>query len=82
MRQSHASKNLYSREPFSRIDQDKDLFLFDGFPIPVIHIKHYKRSKTLLKVDRSVGYRAAKNHHYFGFKGHLIVTQQGVTKAF
>lgn len=59
-----------------------DLFLFDGFPIPTCHIKRYKRSKTELTSHGSVGYCAAKDEKYFGFKGHLVTTQQGLIVNF
>lgn len=59
------------------LSKDKDLYLCDGFPIPVCHIKRYKRSKTQLRSEGSVGYCAAKVEHYFGFKGHLLITQHG-----
>lgn len=59
---------------------DQDLFLFDGFPIPICHIKRYKRSTSSLRSEGRVGYCAAKDEKYFGFKGHLLITQQGVAQ--
>jgi Transposase DDE domain len=59
------------------LSREQDLYLCDGFPIPVCHIKRYKRSKTQLRYEGSVGYCAAKVEHYFGFKGHLFITQHG-----
>jgi hypothetical protein len=61
---------------------DKDLYLFDGFPIPVCHIKRYRRSRNDLKADGAVGYCAAKDEKHFGFKGHLVITQDGAVKGF
>jgi hypothetical protein len=61
----------------AQLSRDQDLYLCDGFPIPVCHIKRYKRSKTQLRYKGSVGYCAAKAEHYFGFKGHLFITQHG-----
>ena len=61
----------------AQLSDDQDLYLCDGFPIPVCHIKRYKRSKTQLRYEGSVGYCAAKVEHYFGFKGHLFITQHG-----
>jgi len=34
---------------FGILSTDQDLYLFDGFPIPICHIKRYKRSKTELR---------------------------------
>lgn len=64
------------------LSADQDLYLSDGFPIPICHIKRYKRSKTELRCHGSTGYCAAKDEHYFGFKGHLLVTQQGAPVAY
>ena len=57
-----------------------DLYLFDGFPLPVCHIKRYKRTSPFRGIA-SVGYCAAKDETYFGFKGHLLISHHGVTKA-
>lgn len=84
-RQSANLKNI-KEEMLTRLSnvlcQDQDLYLFDGFPIPICHIKRYKRSKTDLRYEGAVGYCAAKDLKYFGFKGHLLMTQRGVTKNF
>nr|WP_100097169.1 IS982 family transposase [Candidatus Hamiltonella defensa] len=60
----------------------QDLYLFDGFPIPLCHIKRYKRSKTELSSIGAVGYCAAKEEYYFGLKGHILITPQGSTVAY
>ena len=54
------------------------VYLFDGFPLPTCHIKRYKRSHTDLSADAGVGYCAAKQEKYFGFKAHLLTNAQGV----
>lgn len=56
---------------------DQDLYICDDFPIPVYHIKRYKKSKTELQCRRTTGYSTAKYEHYFRFKGHLMITQHG-----
>ena len=63
------------------IRPDNDLFLFDGFPIPTCHKKRV-RSKNPLKGIGGFGYCAAKDQKYFGFKGHLLTTQQGLILNF
>lgn len=65
-----------------QLSTDQDLYITDGFPIPVCHIKRYKRSKNQLRAQGSVGYCAAKVEHYFGFKGHILITQKGVAVAY
>jgi hypothetical protein len=57
-----------------------DLYLFDGFPIPICHIKRYKWTSPFKGLG-GVGYCAAKDQKYFGFKGHLLVSSEGVAKA-
>lgn len=71
-----AIQNKIQEALSARLCQQKDLFLFDGFPIPTCHIK---RSK-LFKTEGAVGYCAAKDEKYFGFKGHLLMTPEGITK--
>ena len=61
---------------------DQDLYICDGFPIPVCHIKRYKRSKNALRCQGATGYCAAKSQHYFGFKGHILITQHGNAVAY
>ena len=64
------------------LSTDQDLYICDGFPIPVCHIKRYKRSKTELRSCGAVGYCAAKDERYFGFKGHITITQHGSAVAY
>ncbi len=75
-------KHLIQESLSHELSESQDLFLFDGFPIPVCHIKRYQRSRSRLKSEGSVGYCAAKDEKYFGFKGHLLITQHGATRAF
>ena len=58
-----------------------DLYLFDGFPIPICHIKRCKWASSFKGLG-AIGYCAAKDQKYFGFKGHLLVSSEGITKAF
>jgi hypothetical protein len=64
----------------NQLCDNTDLYLFDGFPIPLCHIKRYKR-KSPFKGLGAVGYCAAKDQKYFGFKGHLLISSEGATKA-
>ena len=57
---------------------DRIIWLFDGFPIPTVHLKRYKRSRTSLTAQGEVGYCAAKEEKYFGLKGHIVTTDQGL----
>ena len=60
---------------------DNDLFLFDGFPIPTCHPKRV-RPKNPLRSEAGFGYCAAKDHHYFGFKGHVVTNTHGLILNF
>lgn len=73
--------SLMQTELSKQLITDKDLYLFDGFPIPVCHIKRYKRSSPF-RGTGAVGYCASKDQKYFGFKGHLLISVEGVTKGF
>lgn len=57
---------------------EQNIWLFDGFPIPTLHLKRYKRSRTSLTAQGEVGYCASKEEKYFGFKGHIVTTDQGL----
>ena len=75
-------KQQLQRHLASSMSKDKDLFIVDGFPVPTCHIKRYKRSKTDLSTHGAIGYCAAKDEKYFGFKGHIITTQEGLIIGF
>lgn len=49
-----------------------DIHITDGVPIPICHLVRAGRSK-LFKGEASFGFCAAKDEHYYGFKGHVIV---------
>lgn len=78
---NEVKKKLY-KFVSSILSTDQDLYLSDGFPIPICHIKRYKRSRTELRSQGSTGYCAAKDQKYFGFKGRLLVTQHGAPIAY
>jgi len=60
---------------------DNDLFLFDGFPMPTCHPKR-AQPKNPLRGEAGFGYCAAKDHHYFGFKGHVVTNTHGLILNF
>lgn len=60
---------------------NKNLFLFDGFPIPICNPKRYNKKNPFSGIG-AFGFCAAKDDHYFGFKGHIIITSCGITKSF
>ncbi len=53
----------------------------DGFPIPVCKYARSGRSK-IFKGEASYGYCAAKDEHYYGFKGHALINSIGVVSHF
>lgn len=54
-----------------------DLFLADGFPLPICHLARHRQSK-LFSGKVAKHFCAAKDEHYYGFKVLLVTTQQGV----
>lgn len=72
--------NRMQQKISEQLCNNKDLYFFDGFPIPICHVKRYKRNSPFRGLG-SVGYCAAKDYKYFGFKGHLLVSFEGVTKG-
>jgi Transposase DDE domain len=83
---SRQSANLYLiqekiHQSLSNIlSNNKDLFLFDGFPIPICNPKRFTSRNPFSGIG-AFGFCAAKDEHYFGFKGHIIITSCGITKA-
>lgn len=59
-----------------------DLHLFDGFPIPLCHVRRYKQSTNELRAEGAVGYCASKDEYYFGFTGNVLITASGCIKGF
>ena len=57
------------------------IHLIDGLPIPLCH---YRRAKNcrLFAGKVSFGYCAAKDEKYYGFKGHLLISYEGVITGF
>lgn len=65
----------------SQLCDHADFYLFDDFPIPLCHVKRYKRKKHFRGVG-AIGYSAAKDRKYFGFKGYLLISSEGAPRAF
>lgn len=72
--------NRMQQKISEQLCNNKDLYFFDGFPIPICHIKRYKRKSPFRGIG-SVGYCAAKDYKYFGFKGHLLISFEGVARG-
>lgn len=49
-----------------------DVHITDGVPMPICHLARASRSK-LFKGEAAFGFCAAKDEHYYGFKGHVII---------
>ena len=47
-----------------------DIHITDGVPMPVCHMARARRA-MLFKGEAAFGFCAAKDEHYYGFKGHL-----------
>jgi len=59
------------------ISSDADnLYISDGFPIPVVQFCRAHFSK-IFAGEAAYGYCAAKKMTYYGFKGHLVMNYQG-----
>ena len=60
---------------------DDPIHLVDGLPIPLCH---YQRAKNcrLFSGEAGFGYCAAKDEKYYGFRGHLVISLEGVITGF
>jgi hypothetical protein len=52
-----------------------DVHITDGVPMPICHLTRASRSK-LFRGEAAFGFCAAKDEHYYGFKGHVIINLQ------
>lgn len=53
------------------------LHMADGFPMPVCHFKRAGFSRVF-KGSVAYGYCASKSETYYGFKGNLVISSEGV----
>jgi len=74
-------KEMIQRRLVNLIHPVDDLHIFDGFPIPTCHIKRAFKRNPFRGIG-AVGYCAAKDEKYFGFKGHLIISPHGLPISF
>jgi hypothetical protein len=58
-----------------------DLYIVDGLPIPVCAYTRASRSRCFGGVA-AFGYCAAKDQHFYGFKGHAIISSNGTIVDF
>jgi len=56
---------------------EDEIHMVDGFPIPVCKITRSAKSKSF-KGEANYGYCAAKDEKYYGFKGHLVISFDGI----
>lgn len=54
-----------------------DLHMADGLPIPVCHFKRARRSEVF-RGTATYGYCASKSETYYGFKGNLVISSEGM----
>lgn len=58
-----------------------DIHMADGFPILVAHFKRSKSSR-LFKGEASYGYCASKDETYYGFKGNICISSEGIITGY
>ena len=62
-------------------DSQSNIAISDGLPLPTCHPKRVRKNNPL-RLDGAFGYCAAKDKHYFGFKGHLLTNDDGLILNF
>ena len=55
--------------------------LIDGIPIPLCHYQRASRCR-LFSDSANYGYCAAKDEKFYGFRGHIVVSLEGVITSF
>ena len=56
---------------------EDEVHIADGFPISICGITRAGRSR-IFKSEASYGYCAAKDEKYYGFKGNLLISSEGI----
>jgi hypothetical protein len=62
-------------------DENKDVFIVDGFPVPAYQNHKSFRAK-IFNTKGYHGYTASKKQYFFGIKVHMIVDVDGVPIEF
>ena len=60
---------------------DDLVHVVDGFPLLVAHLARAGRARCF-RGDAARGYCAAKKQHFYGFRGHLVISFDGIITAF
>lgn len=60
---------------------DDSIHLIDGFPIPLCHYQRASNCRLFME-NADFGYCAAKDEKYYGFRGHLVISSEGVITGF
>lgn len=60
---------------------DDDVHLIDGVPIPLCYLARASRCRSFEDIA-DYGYCAAKDMHYYGFHGHVLISGSGVITQF
>lgn len=59
---------------------EDELHMVDGLPIPICKFARAHFSKNF-KGEVTYGYCATKKEHYYGFRGHVVISSSGVVTA-
>ncbi len=77
----HVVKRLLQENLATSLSAFEDgLHMIDGLPIPVCKFARAHFSK-IFKGDAAYGYCATKKEHYYGFRGHIVISSKGVVTA-
>jgi hypothetical protein len=74
----HALKQLLHERLAALLGAYQDhVHIIDGLPIPVCKFAraHFSR---IFKGDAAYGYCASKKEHFYGFRGHIIISSKGI----
>lgn len=72
-------KEILQKKIIEKYFEDIRLHIIDGFPMPICRYIRSKRCKSF-KGEAGYGYCPAKDEKYYGFKGHIIVNENGIVE--
>lgn len=75
-----AKQRLHEQLIYDSGALDSEIFMADGLPIPICALARAKRSK-IFRGQAEIGYCPAKREYYYGFKGVLLINNEGMSIA-
>lgn len=77
-------KELLRKQLVKRLNVSQDCFIVDSMPLEICKLSRSSRSKICKEQEYSFpekGYCASQSFHYYGYKLHVVCSEQGVIES-